>query len=485
MSLAERERSIIELVKDIEANKGDVMMARGTSDATKAKLKFGFNQLRLALLCQFKDAAALDALPATLKHIIIHNGSLSVFETGKRIKMTVESRDAWAKAKAKNNFAILVAPLQKLIDHQRDEANRKADLLSLPSAYDAQIDMYTRGLTLAQFNEWEADLIPFCQKAAASIKAEQAGREIEPFRLRTQDDRKRAAFDIMNTVFLREYEVTLGKSEHPMCLGVGKGARLGLQFDYANIWSSYSNVFHECGHGLYRTNIPQNTRRPSHELVAGAGLDESMAMIIENFVAPNDAVLEHHARLLSDLYGLDTSKEQMKAQILSISNSDEYIMSQDPRYMLDIILRKRMQEALFNDGLAVKDLPEFRAQEHQKLFGEAPSDPVRGLIRPPHIPSGYAGWAVAYLFGNLGSAQIYKAALSERPDIQSSLDENYIIPLLQWLDHKIYQRGSSQTSLKIIEEATGEPLGTRAYKDMVLSNYSYLKRNKIPEFDLI
>ena len=73
--------------------------------------------------------------------------------------------------------------------------------------------------------------------------------------------------------------------------------------------------------------------------------------------------------------------------------------------------------------------------------------------------------------GALAAAQLFAAARRANPGLMQAIGQGDFGPLLAWLRVNVHGKGSLQTTDQVLEEATGDRLGTAAFKAHLETRY--------------
>ena len=103
-----------------------------------------------------------------------------------------------------------------------------------------------------------------------------------------------------------------------------------------------------------------------------------------------------------------------------------------------------------------------------------PKNNKEGVLQDVHWSMGGFGYFPTYTLGNLASAQIFRKAKAEIPDLEGQIAKGNLKPLKKWLNQKIHKDGQIYTPDEIIKRVTGESL-----KADYFVNYLYEKFSKI------
>src|SRR5690606_3488571 len=85
--------------------------------------------------------------------------------TMKRIKLAEECMRNWKKAQAANDYALVGASFQSMVESVRAGTKQMANITGAATPYDALLEIRTPGLTSAMCDKWVAKLEPLCMQA--------------------------------------------------------------------------------------------------------------------------------------------------------------------------------------------------------------------------------------------------------------------------------------------------------------------------------
>ena len=92
---------------------------------------------------------------------------------------------------------------------------------------------------------------------------------------------------------------------------------------------------------------------------------------------------------------------------------------------------------LFEDGLAVADLPEAWNAKMAEYLGLVPKNDALGVLQDTHWALGYFGNFPAYTVGNVLSVQFFETAVGEQPQILPEMEQGEFGTLLGWLRQNV------------------------------------------------
>lgn len=385
-----------------------------------------------------------------------------------------QSETAWEGAKESGDFASfepyltqIVAFKQEFIDYWGVKATR----------YDTLLDMYEPDLTVEKvdevFTRLRSRLVPLAEKIAAS------GREPDVSFLEADfdiDQQKKFSLFMLEQMGYRFDSGRLDESVHPFAIGLSPGdVRITTHYVKNNVASAVFSSLHEGGHALYEQNVnPDFTGTPLAD-GASMGIHESQSRMWENMIGRS---LPFWERYFGDLQahfpeqlGKVSASDFYKA-INKVENSLIRIDADELTYNLHIIIRYEIEKMIFNEGLAVADLPEVWNAKYQEYLGITPPNHSLGVLQDVHWSGGDFGYFASYSLGNMYAAQMMHTMMKEMPELESWIASGNLGPIKEWLTEKVYRHGNAKTPSQLIEDITGEPLNPDYLADYLEKKYA-------------
>jgi carboxypeptidase Taq len=88
-----------------------------------------------------------------------------------------------------------------------------------------------------------------------------------------------------------------------------------------------------------------------------------------------------------------------------------------------------------------------------------------------HWYAGLFGYFPTYTIGAVMAAQLFAAIRRQHPDAIDAIGRGDLAPLLSWLRDNVHGRGRLVATDRLLIDATGAPLGTRAFKAHLQARY--------------
>ena len=119
---------------------------------------------------------------------------------------------------------------------------------------------------------------------------------------------------------------------------------------------------------------------------------------------------------------------------------------------------------MLGGDLALADLPGAWNEGMRELLGIVPPTDALGCLQDIHWPDGGWGYFPTYTLGALAAAQLFAAARRANPGLMTAIGKGDFGPLLAWLRANVHGKGSLESTDQVLIEATGDRLGTAAFK---------------------
>lgn len=386
-----------------------------------------------------------------------------------------EAVTTWKEARAENDFQRLAPKLDSLFQLQREVATIKSEALGV-RPYEALLDEYDPGRREVQVDALFEDLANFLPGFITEVMDKQAAGPAAlqpqgPFPIADQEKLSRRVMEILGFPFDRG---RLDTAAHPFSGGAEGDNRITTRYAEDDFTKSLMAVVHETGHALYEDGRPGQWRGQPVGESRGTTLHESQSLLLEMQAARSEEFIRYLAPISREILG-GSGPAWEADNILRLYRRVEpgliRVYADEVTYPLHVILRYKLEKAIVADDIRVRDLPAAWNDMMQQYLGITPETDSDGVMQDVHWPEGLLGYFPTYSLGAMAAAQIFAAATRAVPDILPGLASGDFRPLYGWLDQHIRSQGCLYTPDELIEKATGEALGTAAYKAAVTARY--------------
>jgi len=382
----------------------------------------------------------------------------------------------WAKAREENKFSDFAPTLKRFVELKTRWAQCAFPDLS---PYDANIDIYERGMTVDQ-------LTPIFDRVKAELKILIQRIKENP---RTRDD------SFMTGNFPIEKQTALGKristamgfsfdhgrmdvSVHPFCGGAGPDdVRITTRYREDNFIESLYAVIHETGHGLYEQGRMQEQRDLPVSEALTMGIHESQSLFWERMIAQGKPFCEAFLPAFQESFPNQLANvvpQVFYEAVNACAPSLIRVEADEATYPLHVILRFEIERDLFDGSLAVDDLPEVWNQKMEDYLGIRPPTDTLGVLQDVHWSGGAFGYFPSYTLGAMYAGQFYDALLKEFPSIENEIAKGNLQPVKNWLNKKIHSRGRLLSPEQLVQDVTGSPLDPEVFIAYLKTKYETL-----------
>ncbi len=383
---------------------------------------------------------------------------------------------AWREARRKNDFALFRPSLERLLTLRRAQADAYGHQ---GVRYDALLEGYEPGMRVARLTpvleDLKAKLVPMVHTLA-----EMAPKGRDPFAGKSFEPERQWRFTLR---LLKDmgFDLEAGrqdKSIHPFTGGTHPfDVRLTLRIDEKTPLPAIFGAIHEGGHGLFEQGFAEEHHRTPIAAAPSMGLHESQSRLWENVVGRSRAFWTHYFPLLAEEFPRELGGIELgafHAAVNRVNRSLIRVEADEVTYNLHIVLRYELELALVSGDLPVADLAAAWNAKQKELLGLEPPDDLTGVLQDIHWAWGELGYFPTYALGNLYSASIFNAARRELPDLEAGIAKGELLPLRDWLRHKIHREGFRYRAEDLVGRVTGRGLTDEDFVEYLKGKYSAL-----------
>ncbi len=386
---------------------------------------------------------------------------------------------AWRSQRKENDWNAHLPLLSEVIRLKREEAQVLSTELTL-SPYDALMDAYEPGMRSASLDELFADLSAWLPERVTEIVERQASVKTlqaeGPFPIELQ---RAAGIELMAALGFDFEHGRLDTSHHPFCGGVPSDVRVTTRYNEHDFTESLMGVLHETGHAKYEQGLPRELDGLPVGQARSMGIHESQSLFQEMQICRGLPFLSFAAPILGRIFHLAATRtpsafdpENLFRLYTRVSPGFIRVDADEVTYPLHVILRYRLERALIEGTLAPSEIPEFWDSAMTSTLGLSTRGNYRdGCMQDVHWPSGAFGYFPSYTLGALIAAQLFEAASRALPNLEADIARGNMGPLNGFLSSGVWSRASVLETPQLIEQASGEALGTAAFKRHVQQRY--------------
>ncbi|MCB9797393.1 MAG: carboxypeptidase M32 [Alphaproteobacteria bacterium] len=372
-----------------------------------------------------------------------------------RAQARVKAHHAWMQAREAEDFKPFVPALSDLIAIVREEiAALRTDQAD---PYDVLLEPYDPGSTVAT-------LEPMFERLAAGSRDLLSRLEGRPHPAPVEitvpvEAQEALARDVVTAM---GFDLTtagrLDAAQHPFTVGIHpQDVRLTQHLYPDALLSGLTGTIHEAGHGLYEQGLPLELFGTGAGKPASFGLHESQSRLWENFIARSLPFCRWLVtRLDARVPGHGLTPEQLFGAANKVTPSFIRVFADEVTYNLHIIVRYRLERALFSDQLQVEDLAEAWDAGYERELGIRPERPTQGVLQDVHWSAALFAYFPSYTLGNLYAASLSAQLVEDVPGLWEDVARGDFSGCLSWLREKVHHQAHLQDAPDILRDALGE-----------------------------
>ncbi|HEY9667315.1 MAG TPA: carboxypeptidase M32 [Coleofasciculaceae cyanobacterium] len=387
-----------------------------------------------------------------------------------------QAYEAWVVARPTNSFATVRPYLEKTLDLSRELASFFPGYEHIA---DPLIDFADYGMKASFLRSLFADLrkqlVPIVEAITSQPPIDDSClRQFYPEAQQLEFTIK--LLDQLGYDFQRGRQ---DKTHHPFMINFSVGdVRITTRVYENDLGQALFSTIHEMGHALYEQGI--NPEYEATPLAAGtsSGVHESQSRLWENLVGRSWGFWHHFYPQLQATFPSQLADVSLDAFYRAINKVERSLIRTDAdevTYNLHVMIRFDLELQMLEGSLEVKDLPDAWNERYRRDLGIVPETDTNGVLQDVHWYTGQIGGMFqGYTLGNLLSAQFFEAALKDRSEILTEIEQGDCITLHNWLKDKIYQHGCKYTATELIRGVTGDALCIKPYIRYIQRKYGQL-----------
>ncbi|MDB5036360.1 MAG: Thermostable carboxypeptidase 1 [Chlorobi bacterium] len=370
------------------------------------------------------------------------------------------AQHAWKEARDRSDFSIFADSLAHLVQLKR----REAELFGYDeNIYDALIDLYEPGMTVAQLRPVFQRLMEGTRVILARIR--ESGAEVSNDLLTRKFDPEKQISFAKETVAKLGFDFRTGRvdlSAHPFCTSFAPSdVRLTTRVFSNDLRSCLFGLIHEAGHGMYEQGIDARFVRTPLASGTSMGIHESQSLFWENMIGRSERFWQWAFPKLQNQFPESlagaTPSDFFRA-INVVQPSFIRIEADEMTYNLHIIIRFEIENALINGEIEVADIPALWNRKMEEYLGIVPKNDAEGCLQDIHWSFGGFGYFPSYTLGKLYAAMFYDQAKKDLPGLEDEIASGEFGRLLGWLRANIHQHGKAKRSAELATAICGKLL---------------------------
>lgn len=414
---------------------------------------------------------------ANLREIARHYADAAILPTELvEAKALAGSRceQAWRQQRIDNDWQGFQRNLVPVVDLSRQEAQLRAQALG-STPYDALLNLYEPGMTSQRLDTLFGELISWLPDLLQQVIAKQpAATALQTARIYPISQQKALAESVMQ---LLDFDFTHGRldvSAHPFCGGVSTDVRITTRYDTSEFLSALMGVIHETGHARYEQNLPKQWPGQPIALARSTAIHESQSLFLEMQLGRSKAFLQRlHPLICQHLTAAaDLTLDDLVQQVQHVSPGLIRVDADEVSYPAHVVLRYEIERSLINGEVEVADIPALWDEKMQRYLGLSTAGDYRnGCMQDIHWTDGSFGYFPTYTLGAMYAAQLFNSLAQQLPSVEEAITLGDLDPIFSWLNNAIWRQGSRLSVDTLVQQATGETLNPKWFKQHLTRRY--------------
>lgn len=382
---------------------------------------------------------------------------------------------AWAKARNENSFTAFQEPLHELIQLKKQEAQ----LLGFSKhPYDALMNDYDKGLTVAEVDGVFGDLKPQLRELLDTIENKQPVDSSFLHQHYDKDDQWKFGMEILKRM---GFDFEAGRQDislHPFTTNFSSSdVRVTTRIDEQDFGNMTWSCIHEGGHALYEQGLPAAQYGLPLGEYCSLSIHESQSRLWENCIGRGLPFWQHNFKFLNALFPeqlINVTTGSFYKAINSVAPSLIRTEADELTYHFHVMIRYEIEKMLIEGSILTKDIPAYWNEHYEKYLGVTVPDDKRGCLQDIHWSHGSFGYFATYSLGSMYAAQLYAAIKQENPSIEQEIASGNNSTVQAWLKKNIYQHGRFYSSADLCKKATGETLQSKYFIRYATEKYNHI-----------
>src|SRR6202521_5546491 len=310
----------------------------------------------------------------------VHDASLTSEMAGELSRLTCEGENLHTGFRKDGDWSKIKDWYAHAVDLMRSVGEIKKNRLGMSSAYEALMDTFSPGLkdetVVSEFAQIEKVLLGMISEVMARQALERKTLDLPKTTKSQQEELCRRAAKAMCFDFDKG---SMNMSDgHPWCTTASDDSRFTVDYIEDNFLEAVMTTAHEGWHGHYAQNLPTEWRHQPVGGDLGGSMHESMSQIGELYAGRSPSFFRFLEKEAREVFNLPDDKalsaENLQRYLTRVKPSLIRIYADEVTYPAHIILHSKLERAIIEGNLDIKDYVTAFNDGMRALLGIVPSN---------------------------------------------------------------------------------------------------------------
>lgn len=391
------------------------------------------------------------------------------------IAVTVNSTEAFKKAKERYDFRIWQPALEKLINTAKEYGK-----LSNQDTYAVFLDDYEHAnLDTNELTRLFDYLKPRLQELIGTIKEAKNTKQLPISDIWSIDYTPEIHEKIKKALIyhfdLDQDRILIDSSlnTHPFQLSVSYNDKRMMDFPKYGLKGSIYTLIHEMGHLMYELGIDESLDNTCLNGTPTMSLHESQSKLWEDNIGTSKEFLRFLLFYLKKyIPNLKVNSfEQLYRAFNDVSEDPIRLKSDELHYCMHIIIRFELERELLSGDLKVENLSKEWNLRYKKYLEVEPNNDGEGILQDSHWSDGSFGYFPSYALGVIYASMFWEKLNQDNTNAQYEIANGKFKNIQDWLKNNIHQHGALYSTPEILEKACNKGIDADCYLNYLKTKY--------------
>ncbi|ESQ21250.1 MAG: Zn-dependent carboxypeptidase [uncultured Acidilobus sp. CIS] len=388
-------------------------------------------------------------------------------------KTSQEAFIAWREAKAKSDFQMFRPYLEKIVELNRQMAEK---LGYEENPYDALLDLHEEGLRTRDVRGVFSVLEPAMKRVLDRVTSEGYFSSPSPLEEAKYEEAamRRVNEAVLSLLGYPTDRARLDVSPHPFTIDMGvNDVRITTRYEGFDFKRSLFSVVHEFGHATYELQVDPELDMTPIGTGASLGVHEGQSRFWENVVGRTLSFVRVIRPILDRELGFTRaySDEELYRYFAHVRPSLIRTEADEVTYNFHILLRYELEVQMLNREVKVQELPEIWNERMESLLGVRPKNDAEGVLQDVHWAHGTLGYFPTYTLGNIVASMMLKDMNSHGLRLSELVEARNFSAIKDYLRDRVHRWGSAFAPKELLRRAFGREYSAEDLVDYLERKY--------------